>query len=205
LAPCQSFTGSLRPVATASRPDIVARLVPVVAVEGPIIGHRLHSVYVRAAAGQKVGSQIAKILHSAVTTAVRHGQLVQDDPLRESGVKPRTFRLPDQPVAVSRELGLRTFEQIPPGEIVVVMHQVAEAIGWGDPTAVFRETITYYGLRKLGSTNKARLEAVSHVVLIPDRNDLNDQSMVHQLAGRDGRPPCAPLGLLPHDPEVMTW
>ncbi|OZM79790.1 hypothetical protein CFP66_24200 [Pseudonocardia sp. MH-G8] len=164
LAPYTSFAGSLHPVVTASRPDIVAGLVEVAAVEGPIVGHRLHSVYVRAAAGQKVGSQIAKILNSAVSSAVRQGRLIQDDPLGESGVKPRTFRLPDQPIAVPRELGPRTFDQIPPAELAVVMEQVAADIGWDDPIAVFRETIALYGMRKVGSTIRARLIAVSHLV-----------------------------------------
>jgi hypothetical protein len=164
LAPYTSFAGSLQPVATASRVDIIAGLVEVAAVEGPIIGHRLHSVYVRAAAGQKVGSQIAKMLNSAVSSAVRQGRLIQDDPLGESGVKPRTFRLPDQPIAVPRELGPRTFDQIPPGELAVVMEQVAAEIGWNDPIAVFRETIALYGMRKVGSTIKARLTAVSRIV-----------------------------------------
>jgi hypothetical protein len=70
---CTSFSGSLIPVATASQKEIIDGLVAVVAAEGPILGHRLHSVYVRAASGQKVGSQIARTLNSAVTAAVRKG------------------------------------------------------------------------------------------------------------------------------------
>jgi very-short-patch-repair endonuclease len=164
LAPYRTFAGALSPVATASRVEIITGLVDIVAVEGPIMGHRLHSVYVRSAAGQKVGSQIARTLNSAVAAAVRQGRLIQDDPLGESGVKPRTFRLPDQPTASARELGPRTFDQIPPAELAVVMGQVAEIIGWEDPITVFRETIAVYGIRKLGSTIRTRLREISTLV-----------------------------------------
>jgi very-short-patch-repair endonuclease len=163
LVPYESFTGSLRPLTTASRADIISGLVDVVAIEGPIIGHRLHSVYVQASAGQRVGSQIAKVLNSAISAAVRQGRLVQDDPLGETGVKPRTFRLPDQPAARARELGPRTFEQIPPAELVAMMQNVALPIGWEDPIAVYREMIAHYGIRKLGSTIKARLDAILRI------------------------------------------
>jgi very-short-patch-repair endonuclease len=162
-APYETFTGSLRPLTAASRADIIAGLVEVVAVEGPIVGHRLHTVYVQAAAGQRVGSQIAKVLNSAVSAAVRQGRLVQDDPLGETGVKPRTFRLPHQPAARVRELGPRTFDQIPPAELAAIMQHVSASIGWEDPNAIYRETIAHYGIRKLGSTIKARFDAILRI------------------------------------------
>ena len=155
-----AFSGSTAPIATASRAEIIDGLVAIVATEGPILGHRLHSAYVKASAGQRVGTQIAKILDSAVTAAVRQGRLVQEDPLCESGVKPKTFRLPAQPAVVPRELGPRPFDQVPPAELAHVMRQVAEEVGWEDPESLFRETMALYGIRRLGPTVRARLQAV---------------------------------------------
>jgi very-short-patch-repair endonuclease len=161
LLPYTAFSGSLTPVATASQKEIIAGLVAVVEAEGPIVGHRLHSVYVRAASGQKVGSQIAKTLNSAVTAAVKNGLLVQDDPLGESGVKPRTFRLPGQPPAVVRELGPRSFDQVPPSELAATIQRVAEAYGWDDWGTVFRQTIALYGFRVLRTPTRMRLELIA--------------------------------------------
>lgn len=160
LAACSEFSGSTVSVTAASQVEIVDGLVAIVVVEGPVIGHRLHSVYVKASAGQRVGTQIARTLNQAVTAAVRQGRLVQEDPLGESGVKPSTFRLPEQPTVVPRELGPRSFDQVPPAELSFVMQHVAEDIGWEDVEGLFRETMAHYGIRRLGPTVRARLQAV---------------------------------------------
>ena len=163
LAPYTSFAGSLPPVdtaATASPAEVVAGLVEVVAVEGPVLGHRLRSVY--AATGQPAGPRIGGILDAALASAVQDGLLIQDDPLGEADVRARTFRLPDQPI-VARELGPRSFDQVPPAELALAMEQAAATIGWDDPIAVLGETMAAYGVRTLGSTNRARLAAVARL------------------------------------------
>ncbi len=161
LAPYEGYRGSAPSLAVSTRGEIIDSLVAIVAVEGPLLGHRLHSVYIKAAAGQRVSQQAAKVLNSAVSAAVRQGRLVQQDPLGESGVKPRTFRLPDQPAIRLRTLGTRTFDQIPPAELAEVMRQAAQVTGWEDIDTVFRETMARFGVRRMGSTVRARLEAVA--------------------------------------------
>ena len=170
LAPYETYFGSAPSLITATRAEIVDVLVAIVAVEGPILGHRLHSVYIKAAAGQRVSQQAAKVLNSAVSAAVRQGRLVQQDPLGESGVKPRTFRLPDQPQVVARQLGPRTFDQVPPAELAHVMRETASNVGWEDLDTVFRETMARFGLRRMGSTVRARLQAA--VALARTADDL---------------------------------
>ncbi|MGH3322121.1 MAG: hypothetical protein ACRDN9_18500 [Streptosporangiaceae bacterium] len=99
-------------------------------MEGPMLGDRLYGVYVRASGGQRAGKQIAKILNSAVNSAVRRGVLVADDPLGHAGVKPCTYRLPDQPVVCARQLGPRTLDQVPPSELAALMALVSRDYGW---------------------------------------------------------------------------
>jgi very-short-patch-repair endonuclease len=160
LPPYQPFRGRVVPVGLARRTDLVDGLVAIVAVEGPVLGHRLHTVYVRSSEGMRVGQQIAKLLNSAATAAVRQGLMVQEDPLLESGVRPRTFRLPEQPPIVVRELGPRAFEHVPPAELATVMYAAGELVGWDDDELVFRATLGRYGLHRMGSNVRARLIAV---------------------------------------------
>jgi very-short-patch-repair endonuclease len=166
LAPYQSFTGSVVPVADARRRQLIDGLAAIVAIEGPVLGHRLHSVYVRASAGQRVGTQIAKALNFAISAAVREGRLVQDDPLREQGIKLKTFRLPGQPPVIPRELGPRTFEQIPPAELAQMMHEIVEQFGREKQDLVFREAMALYGIRRVGPTIRARLQAISPLLRV---------------------------------------
>ena len=80
-------------------------------------GHRVHNAYRDAYGGQRVGKEIARLLNRAIMLGERRGQIISDNPLNESGVKPRTYRLPTQPVVVPRHLGPRSLELVPPAEL----------------------------------------------------------------------------------------
>jgi hypothetical protein len=65
--------------------------------------------------------------------AVRQGRLVEENPLGETGVKPRTYRLSGQPLVRLRALGPRSFEEIPPQQLAaLVSHAAAAADGTKD-------------------------------------------------------------------------
>ncbi|MBW0116300.1 AAA family ATPase [Pseudonocardia sp. KRD-169] len=168
LDPYAAFSGDLVPVGSARSQDLVDGLVQIVAAEGPIVGHRLHSVYVRSSAGQRVGSQIARLLNRAVSTAVRQGRLIQYDPLGEVGIKPRTFRLPEQEAVRVRELGPREFDHVPPSELAAVMARVADRLGWDDLDTVHRYTALTYGVRRRGPSIRQRLNAVTALARTAD-------------------------------------
>lgn len=70
LGAYRPFTEVLLSVTIARPSEIIEGLVAITAAEGPILGHRLHSVYVKAAGGQRVGPQIANVLNSAIHAAL---------------------------------------------------------------------------------------------------------------------------------------
>jgi hypothetical protein len=160
LGAYRPFTGALLPVTIARPSEIIEGLVAITAAEGPILGHRLHSVYVKAAGGQRVGPQIAKVLNSAIHAALRQGLLAEDDPLGEPGMPARTFRLPNQKAVVVRHLGPRTLEQVPPSELAKVMWHAGERVGWDDQDRLFRATLAAHGLKRLTPNVISRLRAV---------------------------------------------
>lgn len=162
--PYPVFAGTLPAVDVASRAQIVDGLIRIVAAEGPVLGHRLHTAYVRASGGMRVGSQISRTLNQALGEAERRGLVVKDNPLREPGNKPCTYRLTDQPESSVRERGPRPFDQIPPAELAEVMRDVAAEIGWDDANNVFRTTIARYGFSQVGSAIRQRLTAVSRLL-----------------------------------------
>lgn len=159
LPPYIGYDGTVVPAALAQPDEIIDGLLAIVAVEGPILGHRLHSVYVQSSDGMRVGHQIAQSLNSAISSAVRRGRLVREDPLGEAGVRPTTLRLPEQPPVLMRQLGPRRFEHIPPSELAAVMHDAGQQVGWDDEL-VFRATLRRYGIQRMGSAIRNRLYAV---------------------------------------------
>ena len=88
-------------------------LLAIVEREGPILGERLQSAYVRAAGGQRVTRVSASAINKVITAAVRRGLLVQDNPLHDPGIQPCTYRLPNQPRLVLRTLGPRILDEVP--------------------------------------------------------------------------------------------
>jgi very-short-patch-repair endonuclease len=160
LASYDEFTGTLPSALDATKAQLIDGLRAIVAVEGPVLGHRLHSAYVKASGGQRVGKQIATTLNSAIITAVRRGLLVEDNPLGEPGVKPRTYRLLDQPTTRVRRLGPRPFEHIPPRELASILAQVAADHGWDSEQTLYRATLDLLGLKRLTANVNDRFRAV---------------------------------------------
>jgi very-short-patch-repair endonuclease len=156
----EQFSGAVTPVLHATNRQLVDGLTAIVAVEGPVVGHRLHAAYVHASGDRQLGRLIANAVNSAITSAVHYGLIVEDNPIGEPGVKPRTFRLADQPAVRVRELGPRQFEHIPPRELAAMISMVAAEHGWDSEETLYRATLDLLGLRRLTTTVTDRLAAV---------------------------------------------
>ncbi|HEV2782295.1 MAG TPA: AAA domain-containing protein [Actinophytocola sp.] len=160
LAPYEEFTGALPPTLDATRAQLVDGLRAIVAVEGPIVGHRLHAVYVKCSGGRRVGKLMANALNTAIAAAVRDGILVEENPLQSQGLRSRTYRLPDQPSVRVRTLGPRAFEHLPPAELAAMLSLAATVTGWSDEEALYRTTLDLLGLKRLTPNISDHLRAV---------------------------------------------
>ncbi|MFE0590562.1 AAA domain-containing protein [Micromonospora echinospora] len=160
----EEFAGTLPPALESSHPQIIDGLRAIVDVEGPVLGARLHSAYVKASGGHRVGKVIAKALNSAITAAVRRGVLVADNPLGEAGVKPQTYRLPGQPPVRPRFLGVRELEDVPPRELATLLEDIQRTHGDMMEEALYRAALERLGLKRLTPNVANRLRAV-HALL----------------------------------------
>ncbi|MCS7482052.1 AAA domain-containing protein [Umezawaea endophytica] len=160
LAAYGTFTGTVVQVAEASRRDLLDGLVRLVEAEGPVLGSRLHTAYVRSSGSIRVTKLVAGELNKAIAQAVREGRLLEDNPLGESGVKPRTYRLPGQPEVRMRHVGPRSFEEVPPSELAALLHLVAERDGQRGEEALQRAVLELLGLKRLTDNVKNRFAAV---------------------------------------------
>ena len=200
LAPYPQFSLPLPTVSDAHPERLVEGVLAIVAVEGPIVGSRLHSAYGKAA-GHRMGPRIALALTKAIRSAVRKGRLVREDPFGRTGVLTCTYRLHDQPAVVPRELGARQFDQVPPAELAHVMSRAAAELGWANLDAVFRATMGAYGIRRMGHRVRATLQSVVGLA--------SDRSVRPQENTGSGATPVARL--LRHGEEIplsgpeVTW
>ena len=135
----------------------ISGLVDIVSVEGPITGKRLYALYVRATGVQRVTRPKRSVLNRATARAVRDGLLVEDDPLNETGQATKTFRLPNQPEVVVRDLGSRGIHDLPPAEVAELMVNLDRS---GSTDELFRAVLHWYELTRLTQQTEARLQQI---------------------------------------------
>jgi hypothetical protein len=174
LGPYVAFDELLSPLNQTTLDVMAANVVRIVAAEGPVLGHRVHNAYRDAYGGHRVGKEIARLLNRAIMLGERRGQIISDNPLNESGVKPRTYRLPTQQAVVPRHLGPRSLELVPPAELA---HHLTD-LSLGDDTQseeeLFRAVLDRLGLRRL--TDNVRAVLAGALGLAAQGRDADPQS-----------------------------
>lgn len=163
LAPYDRFEQTVVQVGVATRRELTDGLARLVEVEEPVMGGRLHAAYVRASGAVRVTKQVSSEPNKAISQAVQEGLLLEDDPLGESGVRPRIYRLPGQPAVPVRQLGPRSFDEIPPAELAALLDLVAERDGTIDLEAHQRAALEVLGLKRLTDNVRSRFTAAQSI------------------------------------------
>ncbi|WP_326546476.1 hypothetical protein QGN32_23100 [Mycolicibacterium sp. ND9-15] len=132
------FSEALSPISQTSADRIVDILIRIVGVEGPVTGWRIHQVYRKCATVRESHDDFSRLLNRVISAAERKGAIVSENPLNESGNKPRTFRLPSQPSVVARELGTRTIDIVPSGEVLQYCRSVSAGQGLSENDLIER-------------------------------------------------------------------
>lgn len=115
--PYPVFSEALPPISQTPADRIIDNVVRIVGVEGPVTGWRLHQVYRKCATGRESHDEFSRLLNRAISAAERRQRIVSENPLNQSGNKPRTFKLRNQSSTVARELGPRAIDIVPPSEV----------------------------------------------------------------------------------------
>ncbi|CAN7328267.1 DEAD/DEAH box helicase [Mycolicibacterium frederiksbergense] len=87
LQPYREFAERLPAISETPPDEIVKNVQRIVSVEGPITGWRLHAVYQNQSAGD-AGGDFSKILNRAISSAIRDGVVLFDNPLNQAGNNP---------------------------------------------------------------------------------------------------------------------
>lgn len=158
LSPYVSFSGRTTPVGEASRSEMLDGVVRIVEAEGPVLGERIHQVYVQASGGHRVGKNIALALNRALSDALARGLVEGHDPLGRSSLKVRTFTLPGSSSTPPRELGPRSLDLVPPGELIDVLRRSRGEDLDMSVEEMFRRALALYGRKSLTSAARKNLE-----------------------------------------------
>jgi very-short-patch-repair endonuclease len=131
---------------TTPLPEVIAGLLEIVAVEGPIHAQRAYRAYTLAAGGLRVGTEMRRAFHAATRQALRTGALHQlEDKLVSQDEK--TLYIPGKPSVLVRELGPRQLSDVPRSEVAKLIKYLCPE-GTADDI-VKRAVLHAYGLIRL--------------------------------------------------------
>lgn len=140
--------------------DVTRLLASIVAVEGPVICHRVYKLYIKAAGLQRAGKEINKILNRAMAEAVRQNLVFKaglDPGGPQAGMIVRPGLVPD---VVQRVRGPREFDEIPRDELACAMRQIQRQEPDLPKDSLFRSVLAIYGFSRLTAAVKEALTEI---------------------------------------------
>ena len=140
---------------TTPLPEVIAGLLEIVAVEGPIHAQRAYRVYTLAAGGLRVGTEMRRAFHAATRQALHTGALHQlEDKLVSQDEK--TLYIPGKPSVLVRELGPRQLSDVPRSEVAKLIKYLYPEGAADD--VVKRAVLHAYGLIRLTARTSQYLD-----------------------------------------------
>jgi dethiobiotin synthetase len=138
---------------STARASIMATMLEIVGVEGPMTASRAYAIYNRASGGRKLTSVARAPLSSSIYWLAQEHKVVlvrsEEIPWQDDDV----VRMPDSPAVRVRELGPRALEEVPLDEIAELVRRLRGARGIAGATETKRAVLNAYGLVRL--TGKA--------------------------------------------------
>lgn len=127
--------------------ELSRQIVEVVAIEGPVIAERVFQLINAAAGNQRLGARIRAAMDAALRLASSEGALLVDNPLGQDPLL-ATLRLPAQATVLVREIGPRSLQHVPPGEIGATLATAGEHTGLTG-VDLYRHVHTAYGFSRM--------------------------------------------------------
>ncbi len=139
--------------------QIIEGLVQIVAMEGPILSTRAFNLYSKKGGLAKLTGPAVRRFSTALKKANSEGKISMERDPSTSGVVALLW-LPTMKRVNPREMGNRSFDDIPVSELGEVMFEVAAEIESEDKPALYQALATLYGLKQLPKNATSRLDLV---------------------------------------------
>jgi len=158
LAPYLEWRGQAVDPRTASPGESAETLWAIIETEGPVLENRAYQTYVRACGIQRVGPQIRRILNRALAKLERDGRIVVEQGAGESGYRNAVLRTPVTARIRMRDIGPRSFDEVPCGELAALMGAVKTSKVDASSEEIYREVLGIYGLVRMTAQVRKRFE-----------------------------------------------
>jgi hypothetical protein len=148
---------------TADKIQISEGICLIVEAEGPMLAKKAYDIYLRRCGIKKLGSQLKKIMNSAMQYAINNNQIETEDEWGKGGIIYSIVRIKDSAPIKLRKLGSRLFDEIPPSELQtasILLKKENMELG-GEEN--LRDVLNYYGLKRLTPSVKESFKEANRV------------------------------------------
>jgi hypothetical protein len=131
--------------------EVLAALLEIIAVEGPMPCRRAYRLYSDAAGIGTIDPRTRSIFNKAIYRGVQKKLLADRDEIGTPGQMDKIVRLAGRPAYCVRERGERSLGEIPPSEIAAALQVIAQVSNRSFPeeaAALFEELLSHYGLER---------------------------------------------------------
>ncbi|MEP6343273.1 MAG: hypothetical protein ABJ275_08155 [Maricaulaceae bacterium] len=140
----------------------------ILSYEGPMQALPLFQTYAKAAGLLKITALVRKRFEHALMKGVKAGEVLLE---READSELKSeddsvgwiLRLPEQPEVTVRDLGRRSFAEIPMSELAALVLEIRTQDEFIGRDGIYRATLDHYGLQKLTALVRRRLDKVLEV------------------------------------------
>ena len=152
--------------------QVIGGLVEIIKVEEPILRERAFHLYAKASGLGRIGNQILSTFKSALKKAIKKGHVEErvEFWLAREPVK-IVYAKPSSGVKI-RELGDRTFREIPPTEVAALMIMIIDNNKANvSETELFHNVLECYGIRRMTNDMKNVLSYIKRQYVDPAFRD----------------------------------
>jgi len=111
---------------TVNVSTVAEGLCHIVEVEGPMVAKRAYDIYLRGCGIKRMGRELKSTMNKALANAIRQGRVISEEESGSRGLLFSVIRMKDSPPINLRSRGPRTFEEIPPSELLIVARYLEE-------------------------------------------------------------------------------
>jgi very-short-patch-repair endonuclease len=111
---------------TVSVGAVAEGLCRIIEIEGPMLAKRAYDIYLRGCGIKRMGGELKSAMNKALASAIRQGRVISEDEKGKGGFLFSVVRMKGSPPVKVRRRGPRTFDEIPPSELLAVGRCVSE-------------------------------------------------------------------------------
>ncbi len=147
----------------------------VIKQDGPLKRSSVYRLYVEGCPDlQKGGKIIWQSINKALGAMLRAGEIERDDELGDHSLEDQVLRITNAPKVHVRPAGRRDLLEIPPSELLAVLHRLPDNTEQTDTEALSRGLLEHYGFTRLTKRRREYLARVvglrQHVMASPEQD-----------------------------------